>query len=66
MTPERFRYRYQYMKSDGELIFRYDNVPHHPEIETFPDHKHEGGRVIASHVPDLRQVVEEITNFIIK
>ena len=40
ITPERRRYRYQYLKVDGSLIFRYDNVPHHREIHTFPDHKH--------------------------
>lgn len=22
------------------LILRYDNAPHHPEVETFPHHKH--------------------------
>ena len=24
----------------GHLILRYDNAPHHPEVGTFPHHKH--------------------------
>jgi len=40
ITPDRLRYRYQYMESNGILIFRYDNVPHHPKLYTFPHHKH--------------------------
>ncbi|RLC16038.1 MAG: hypothetical protein DRI57_11875 [Deltaproteobacteria bacterium] len=52
VTPERIRYRYHYMKADGTLIFRYDNVPHHRDIRTFPDHKHCPGRVVESQFPD--------------
>jgi hypothetical protein len=26
--------------SGESLIFRYDNAPHHPEVPTFPNHKH--------------------------
>ncbi len=35
------KYRYQYMDSNGEIEFRYDNANHHPEIRTFPHHKHD-------------------------
>ena len=41
ITPDRIRYRYHYMDADGTLIFRYDNVPHHSKIDTFPHHKHQ-------------------------
>lgn len=64
MTPERFKYRYQYMKTDGSLIFRYDNVPHHPEISTFPDHKHCQNKIVESSPVNLKQVVEEIIDLI--
>ena len=37
---EREKYRYHFMDGHDQLIFRYDNAPHHPEIATFPDHKH--------------------------
>jgi hypothetical protein len=60
ITPDRIRYRYHYMNSDGTLIFRYDNVPHYPEIRTFPHHKHLLDTVIESDQVNLRQVVEEV------
>ena len=39
--PVRISYAYTYLK-EGRRIFRYDNAPHHPEIVTFPHHKHIG------------------------
>jgi len=65
ITPDRFRYRYQYMNANGSLIFRYDNVPHHPEITSFPDHKHYPDKVIESEAVDLRQAIEEIISIIV-
>jgi hypothetical protein len=37
---QREKYRYHFMDASDQLIFRYDNAAHHPEIVTFPDHKH--------------------------
>jgi len=34
------KYAYHYMDKDNSMIFRYDNAKHHPEIKTFPNHKH--------------------------
>jgi len=65
ITPDRFRYRYQYMNTDGSLIFRYDNVPHHPEIASFPDHKHYSDKVVECEAVDLRQAIEEIISIIV-
>jgi hypothetical protein len=65
ITPERFKYRYHYMNSNSELIFRYDNVPHHHDIATFPDHKHYPNAIVESQSVDLRQVVEEIIDLIV-
>lgn len=65
ITPNRFKYRYHYMNTKGNLIFRYDNVPHHREIATFPDHKHQPDKVVASESVDLRQVIEEIIDIIV-
>ena len=36
------KYRYQWQTGSGKLIKRWDNAPHHPEIDTFPDHLHDG------------------------
>ena len=33
-------YAYHYQGSDGKLVFRYDNAPHHAHVTTFPHHKH--------------------------
>jgi hypothetical protein len=59
-TINKIRYKYHYQDSANRLIFRYDNVPHHPSVGTFPHHKHEGSEVIASAPVDLSQVLQEI------
>lgn len=33
-------YAYHFQSSDGKLLFRYDNAPHHVDVATFPHHKH--------------------------
>lgn len=53
-------YRYHFQEADGTLVFRYDNAAHHPEIETFPHHKHVGEGIIASERPTLGQVIAEV------
>jgi hypothetical protein len=55
----RLKYRFHYMDENGELIFRYDNAPHH-EVSTFPDHKHTPEDVIASSPQELSTVIDEI------
>ena len=59
-TITKARYAYHYQQADGSLIFRYDNVPHYPELRTFPHHKHVGESVIAAQSPDLSEVLREI------
>ena len=58
------RYTYHYQTADNILIFRYDNAPHHPEIETHPHHKHIEKRVIAANPPDLSDVLREIDYYL--
>ena len=41
-------YSYHYQNKDKELIFKYDNAEHHPELENFPHHKYVGGKVLPS------------------
>ena len=36
------KYRYHWQTGSGKLIKRWDNAPHHPEIDTFPNHLHDG------------------------
>jgi hypothetical protein len=54
------KYRYQYMDEKQELIFRYDNAPHHVKIYTFPHHKHESDGIKACEEPTLFDVLLEI------
>ncbi|MBI1939231.1 MAG: hypothetical protein HYS25_14070 [Ignavibacteriales bacterium] len=53
-------YRYHYQTKNKELIFRYDNAPHHEEIKTFPHHKHTATKVIDTKQKTLSEVIEEI------
>lgn len=54
------RYAYHYQDESNNLIFRYDNAPHHPYIFTYPHHKHIGSAVEPSSNPDLGDVLSEI------
>ncbi len=36
------KYSFQWQDDAGTLRFRWDNAPHHPEIETHPHHLHTG------------------------
>lgn len=60
----RIMYKYQYQHPDGTLIFRYDNAPHHPQLSTFPAHKHIAGSVVEAEPPDLSDVLREIDGII--
>jgi hypothetical protein len=55
-------YSYHYQDASGQLIFRYDDTPHHTEIDSFPHHKHieQERNVVASEPPTLVGVLGEI------
>ena len=57
---QKSKYSYHLEDTKG-LIFRYDNAPHHKEIETSPHHKHlKDGSVVPSKELDLHNVLDEI------
>jgi hypothetical protein len=35
-------YRFHWQDKEGNLIKRWDNAKHHPELKTFPNHVHSG------------------------
>ena len=35
------KYRHHWQSPDSKVIKRWDNAPHHPEIDTFPHHLHD-------------------------
>jgi hypothetical protein len=65
-STERYMYAYHYQRSDGTLVFRYDNTPHFPALPTFPHHKHEASEanVVAASPPDLQSVLAEVQSLI--
>ena len=40
LLGEKRQYRFHYMDERNNLIFRWDNAPHHKELRTFPHHIH--------------------------
>lgn len=42
------RYSYYWLDEVGNQIIGWDNAPHHSGLETFPDHKHISGKILAS------------------
>jgi hypothetical protein len=36
------KYSFHWQDENGNLLKRWDNVAHHPEIETYPHHIHDG------------------------
>ena len=40
------KYRFHLMNVNDEIAFRYANAPHHPEIATYPQHKHVKGEEV--------------------
>ena len=59
------KYRLQYMNIAGQMLFRYDNSPHHPEIGSHPHHKHTPDSLRSSNMPSLKDVLNEISAFIV-
>ncbi len=52
-------YRYHYQRPNGSIIFRYDNTPHHPDVYTYPEHKHIRESVISAKRPDIEDILTE-------
>ena len=45
----RYMYAFQYMDSNGILVFRYDDTKHFPNLPTAPNHKHIGENDVVSY-----------------
>ena len=60
---KKIKYKYHFMANDSTMIFRYDNVKHHPHIATYPHHKHIPNNIISSFEPDFIEILTEIKNF---
>lgn len=40
------KYRYHLQDANQRRVVRWDNAPHHPEVETHPDHCHRSGDLV--------------------
>ena len=64
---KRLKYRYHLQTSEGDLVVRWDNAPHHPEVETHPDHLHNAqSGVEPSFGMDIEQVLVGVLPFLIE
>ncbi len=53
-------YRYHFQDHQNNLIFRYDNTPHFPDIKSFPHHKHNPDKVVSvAEEPSIQVIIEE-------
>ena len=57
-------YRYHFQDKDNKLIFRYDNTPHFPKLEAFPNHKHIPDHVIAVNRPAVSGILKELKKYL--
>lgn len=55
----RLRYRYHFQDKGKNIVFRYDNTPHFPNLKSFPHHKHLKDEVIAIDKPSVVSVIRE-------
>ncbi|MCC5619732.1 DUF6516 family protein [Nostoc sp. CHAB 5836] len=69
ISPDRKMYSYQYMNSENNLIFRYDNTEHHRKLNlpTFPHHKHDKSEdnIVKSDAPFLTEILKEIEKILV-
>jgi len=58
------KYKYNFRDFKSELIFRYDNAPHHKQIKTFPHHLHLDSRVFVSKEPSIQEILQKTQEYI--
>lgn len=62
---KRDKYSYHLQRND-DFIIRWDNAPHHKEVSTYPFHVHKGGEVHKSKEMKLEEVLEELSEIVVK
>jgi hypothetical protein len=62
----KIKYRYHFRNKKDDLIFRYDNAKHYPNLMSFPHHKHLPNNTIESNEPDILSVLNEIERIILR
>jgi hypothetical protein len=62
-TPNLRRYSF-HVFFNRQMIVRWDNTPHYPELKGFPHHKHEGKTVIGSTDMTIHMVLEQLEKLV--
>lgn len=62
-TPKFQRYAYHVSKGT-QLVIRWDNAPHHRQVNTFPHHKHVKEDILASKEMSIEDILEELEKMI--
>ncbi len=61
------KYAFHWQSSNGDLIIRWDNAPHFPNLITFPHHKHlASGDVTKSYNISLDEILDFIQKQILQ
>jgi Family of unknown function (DUF6516) len=61
---KRLKYRYHLQTLNGEMLARWDNAPHHPEVKSHPDHLHKDSKAHPSPAMDIENVLSAAIDFI--
>lgn len=62
LSDKEYNYSFHWQKATGELLNRWDNAPHHSDIETYPHHVHTTDGISKSYAITLNDVLREIKN----
>ncbi|MDA8105711.1 MAG: DUF6516 family protein [Nitrospiraceae bacterium] len=54
------KYSYHWQDSQGNLISRWDDSPHHKKVSTFPHHRHLPDEIVASKERTIKDVLKII------
>ena len=57
---QRLTYRFHWQSQERQLLARWDNAPHHPQIKTHPYHKHTPAIIVESEELSIIQLILEI------
>lgn len=63
-TVQRLKYRYHLQTTQDKFVSRWDNAPHHPEIEKHPHHWHLKKSVRSSPAMSIERVLTAVLPFL--
>jgi hypothetical protein len=63
LSPSERHYSFHWQLSEDKSL-RWDNSPHYPSLETYPNHLHVGERTLVSHCSDPVKILSWIETLI--